>query len=121
MVKKCLYCGKYFVPNKKVGEKQKACSMQECKKARKHEAQRNWVKKNPDYFKDNYWRVKEWRMKKKQNLSAQKIKQDMIQDEIPHQTPYQELILMIPDSITGMIQDEIRLKRIDAHRFSAYG
>lgn len=117
MVKRCCYCGKYFTPDKRVGSNQKACHREECKKARKQEAQKNWFKKNPDYFKGDYLRIKEWRIKKKKD----KISKDMIQDKIPHQTPYSELVLMIPDTKKDMIQDEIRLKRLDGHRFLAYG
>lgn len=128
MVKKCLYCGKYFVPDRRVGTRQKACHRDKCKESRKQEAQKNWCRKNPEYFKGDYWRVKEWRLKKKRSCPVQSAKQvgidscrDMIQDEIPPSKPYQQLVLLIPDSRTGMIQDEIRLKRVDGHTFTAYG
>ena len=129
MVKKCLYCGRYFVPDRRVGAKQKACHREECKKARKREAQQGWCKKNPDYFKGDYWRVKEWRQNKRQCLrppakkqvGIQDKRQDMIQDEIPAAKPYQKLILLIPEDRTGMIQDEIRLRRVDETTFAAYG
>lgn len=128
MVKKCLYCGKYFVPDRRVGSRQKACHREGCKKARKQAAQKNWCKKNPEYFKGDYWRVKEWRLKKKsestrigRSCPVQSVKQDMIQDKIPIPKPYQQLILLIPEAKTGMIQDEIRLKRVEKYTFAAYG
>lgn len=128
MVKKCLYCGKYFVPDRRVGFRQKACHRQKCKETRKHEAQKNWCKKNPEYFKGDYWRVKEWRLKKKsestctkRSYPVQSVKQDMIQDKIPIPKPYQQLILLIPEAKTSMIQDEIRLKKVKGYTFAAYG
>lgn len=121
MVKKCLYCGRYFVPDRRAGSRQKACQRQKCKEARKQEAQKNWFGKNPDYYKGDYWRVKEWRLKKKRFSAAQPVKRDMIQDEISPSRPYQQLVLLIPESKTGMIQDEIRLKRVDGYTFAAYG
>lgn len=120
MVKKCLYCGKYFVVDRRVGARQKACYRDACKKARKKEAQANWFKKNPDYFKGDYWRIKEWRLKKKA-LFPSGMKQDMIQDKIPLAKPLLELILLIPEDKSGVIQDEIRLKRVGGYTFAAYG
>jgi len=121
VVKKCLYCGKYCVVDRRVGARQKACYRDTCKKARKKEAQANWCKKNPDYFKGDYWRVKQWRLEKKKLSAVQPSKQDMIQDKIPSSKPYQQLVLLIPDALTGMIQDEIRLRRVDRYTFAAYG
>jgi len=122
VVNKCLYCGRYFVPDRRVGVRQKACHREACKRARKQESQKNWCKKNPDYFKGDYWRVKEWRRKKKEALFPSGMKQDkMIQDEIPGSKPYQKLILLIPEDKMGMIQDEIRLRKVAGYTFAAYG
>lgn len=121
MFKKCLYCGRYFVPDRRVGKRQKACHREACKRARKQESQKNWRKKNPDYFKGDYWRVKEWRQKKKALLPSGMKQGKMIQDEIPISKPYQQLILLIPEDKTGMIQDEIRLRKVAGYTFVAYG
>jgi hypothetical protein len=32
LTKKCLFCGKYFVPDPRVGNRQKACRDEQCKK-----------------------------------------------------------------------------------------
>jgi hypothetical protein len=45
----------------------------------------------------------------------------MIQDKIPPAKPYQQLILLIPEYKTGMIQDEIRLRRVGSYTFAADG
>jgi hypothetical protein len=45
----------------------------------------------------------------------------MIQDKIPPSRPYQQLVLLIPDTVAGVIQDEIRLRRVVGSTFAAYG
>ncbi len=109
MTKQCAYCGRYFVPDRRVGDRQKACRDETCRKKRKQQAQQRWSEKNPGYFKGRYWYVKEWRHKK------------MIQDEIPPRKPYVQYVLQIPEASSGMIQDEIILRRLDSSTFAAYG
>jgi hypothetical protein len=110
MVKRCLFCGRYFTPDYRVKEKQKSCGRPACSKARKKTAQEEWVKKNPGYFADLYETyVLPWRKRK------------MIKDEIPSAKPLQKLIILIPGDRVGMIKDEIRLKRIGARTFAARG
>jgi hypothetical protein len=105
VTKQCLFCGKFFTPDYRVKEKQKACFDPECKKKRKKAVQEAWVKKNPDYFADHYETyVKPWRQKIKDGMRP--VKQ------------VQKLILLIPD---GMIKDEITLKRIGVRTFAAAG
>jgi hypothetical protein len=59
--KRCLFCGRFFVPDSRVSERQKACPREGCKRARKRLSQRLWCEKNPDYFKDRYFiYVKSW-------------------------------------------------------------
>ena len=72
---RCAYCGQYFMPDARVGIRQKACSRPACKKARKKDAQRTWCDKNPGYFRGRYPYVKAWRKAKR-----------MIQDEIPRES-----------------------------------
>ena len=77
MVKKCLFCGRYFKPDPRVGQNQKACFRDCCKRARKQLAQNDWLRRNPDYFRGRYWYVKQWRQRRKELARRQ-----MIQDEI---------------------------------------
>lgn len=125
MVKQCHYCGRYFVPDKRVGARQKSCGRAECRQKRKKQAQRQWCDKNPGYFKGDYWRIKQWRQQKKQSRESSPEPKDntsrMIQDKIPPSKPYQQLVLLIPETLTGVIQDEIRLRRVDGSTFAAYG
>ena len=120
MAKRCIYCGRHFTPDRRLGDRQKACGRDQCKKKRKQSAQQAWNVKNPGYYKGRYWYVKEWRQQKRQQSAALQS-QSMIQDAIPPSKPYQQLVLLIPDTITGVIQDEIRLRRVDSATFVAYG
>jgi hypothetical protein len=110
VVKQCLYCGRYFVPDHRVKERQKACADPGCRKKRKKAAQEAWVQRNPGYF-DHLYEVyvKPWRKKK------------MIKDEIPREERLQRLILLIPDDKVGMIKDKITLTRIGTRTFAAHG
>ena len=110
VAKQCLFCGKYFAPDHRIKERQKACPSPECKKKRKKTSQDAWVQKNPGYFTGRYPYVKAWRKKKA-----------MIQDEIPRTKRPQRLIFLIPDDAIQMIQDEILLRRSGKRTFVAHG
>jgi hypothetical protein len=45
----------------------------------------------------------------------------MIQDKIPRSNPVLKYILLIPENKTGMIQDEIILRRLNGITFAAHG
>ena len=123
MAKRCVYCGRYFRPDKRVENRQKVCTRMECRRQRKKYAQQTWKKNNPGYFIDHYrdyinpWRQK--RCQKKEN--NRQGKRHVIKDEIPTSKPYQELVLIIPAESAAMIKDEIRLRRVDSITFAAYG
>lgn len=124
MLKRCLFCGRYFQPNPRVGERQKACFREECRKGRKQLAQSQWCERNPGYFRGRYEYVKQWRQRRKEAaLGAQK---DMIQDAIAPKRllsfPVYKLVLLIPGGLKRrMIQDEILFQRLDKHTFTATG
>jgi hypothetical protein len=109
MVKKCLFCGQYFTPDDRVGERQKSCSRPGCRKARKKSAQDAWTAKNPGYFRGRYPYVLAWREGR------------MIQDEIQAKKPYVELVIRIPAKKKRMIQDEIVLRKVDRRTYAAPG
>jgi len=117
--KRCQFCGRFFIPDYRVGERQKACRRAECRRARKRLAQEKWCAKNPGYFQGRYPYVKEWRLRKRATL--QPSLPEMIQDEIPPSKPLLRLILLIPGEKEGMIQDKIVLQRQSRHTFAAYG
>jgi hypothetical protein len=63
MVKKrCRYCGKVFIADKRVGDRQKACSPQ-CQKQRKKDNNRAFRRDNPEYWRGRYDVIKEWRLR----------------------------------------------------------
>jgi hypothetical protein len=94
--KKCLYCGREFIADPRVGQRQKACSAQ-CQKLRKKENNKAFSKSNPGYWHGRYEYVKEWRQKHPdyQRRWRQKRKQSVL----PNQ---------------GEIQAEILRKAIDS-------
>lgn len=58
--KKCRYCPTLFVPNPRLGDRQKTCDSTKCRKALKADNNARWTEANPDYFRNDYLRVKEW-------------------------------------------------------------
>ena len=47
--KPCRICGRWFHPDARVGERQRACGKPECQTARRQKTQAYWRKRNPDY------------------------------------------------------------------------
>lgn len=143
MTKKCQYCGQFFVPDARAVKTQKACARAECRKARKKEAQKSWRQGNVLYCKNHYRDyIVPWRQKNKgaaPSLPSSEVKTEgkikdrmpevikdgipakVIKDKIPPSKPLVELVLLIPGDVVGMIKDEIRLRKVDTHRFAAYG
>jgi hypothetical protein len=62
--RRCHYCGRLFVPDPRVGNRQKACS-NTCQRLRKRENNRVFREKNPEYGRapERYAYLKEWRRK----------------------------------------------------------
>lgn len=74
----CKYCGKLFTPDPRVGDRQKCCGSPACKAERKKEADRNWRKKNPEYFKGRYESyLKPWLKKHPGYLKAYRRRQKL--------------------------------------------
>lgn len=57
---RCQCCGRMFVPDRRVGLRQKTCSV-ECRKVRKSESNERFRGKNPGYWLGRYEVVKAWR------------------------------------------------------------
>jgi len=118
--KRCINCGRYFIPDWRIGERQKVCGRDVCKRERKKKAQENWLNNNPEYFENHYTDyVKPWRQKKR--LLSSMGRPEVIKDKIPFLKPYRQLILLIPGDKAGMIKDEIRLRRFAGFTFVACG
>jgi hypothetical protein len=48
--KPCTICRRWFRPDARVGERQRACGKPECQTARRQKTQADWPKRNPDYI-----------------------------------------------------------------------
>lgn len=119
MIKRCLICGRFFIPDPRVGERQKACRKDSCKRARKRLAQRLWCEKNPGYFEGHYHRyVKGWRQRRRNGVVSSK---EVIKDKIPLSKSFLKLILLIPEHRMEVIKDEIILRRLSQRTFVADG
>ncbi len=57
---RCCFCGELFHPDPRLKGKQYACSAPRCQLKRKRAKQRQWVARNPGYFKRRYHNTKEW-------------------------------------------------------------
>jgi hypothetical protein len=60
--RRCHYCGRLFVPDPRVGNRQKACSVA-CQRLRRRENNRAFTEKNPGYWSQRYEEVKQWRQR----------------------------------------------------------
>jgi len=100
VVMQCHYCGRHFVPAKRVGARQKSYGRAECRQKRKKQAQRQWCDRNTECFRGDYWRIKQWRQQEKQS---------------------RESSFEPKDKTCRMIQDEIRLRKGDVTTFADYG
>jgi hypothetical protein len=47
--KPCRICRRWFHPDARVGDRQRACGKPECQTARRQKTQADWRKRNPDY------------------------------------------------------------------------
>jgi len=63
--RKCLNCGRYFDPDRRVGERQRYCGASTCRSASKAASAKRWLSKpqNRDYFRGpvHVARVQAWR------------------------------------------------------------
>ncbi len=53
----CSKCRRWFEPDARVGDRQRACGAVDCQRARHAEADRAWRAANRDYDRDRRWRV----------------------------------------------------------------
>jgi hypothetical protein len=105
--KVCLICKENFIPDPRVGDRQKVCKKLSCKLQRKKRAQQNWLSKNPGYFKGRYLQLKHQILANNKRLAQSKPPACFsIQDEL---TSNQNKLLTALKYIMS-IQDEITRK-----------
>jgi hypothetical protein len=56
--KPCSICGRWFLPNSRVGKRQRVCSSAECQRERHRRNCVRWHKSNPDYDREGRLRSK---------------------------------------------------------------
>ena len=119
--KHCRYCGRFFTPDKRVGDRQKSCSRPDCKAKRKKESQASWCRRNPDYFKGSYTNTRDWLKKNMGYLRRRRQKQRDIQDEYPYISPMKSIRFLLPvNLLKSDIKDKILvLSQIDSGTYAA--
>ena len=58
--KVCPFCQDHFIPDPRIGSRQKACSKLSCQLKRNRKSQSEWLTRNPDYFKGRYFNTRSW-------------------------------------------------------------
>src|SRR3990170_4183743 len=107
--KKCLYCGREFISDSRVGQRQKACSVQ-CQTLRKKENNKAFSKNNPGYWHGRYEYVKEWRQK--HSDYQRQWRQQRKQSVLPGEDEIQAEILR--KAIDSIEKNLIPLRKIQA-------
>jgi hypothetical protein len=126
VAKRCMVCGKYFVPDPRVRERQKVCKAAACKKTRKRVSQAVWCSKNPGYFKGRYPYVKAWREGRKVSKGESPPRRETvstrIQDKTPPGKPVYKLTLLFPEGLERTTEpEEVLFTRLTRRTFLATG
>jgi len=96
--KRCQYCGKLFVPDRRVHYRQKACSAP-CQKLRKQQNNRAFSKNNPGYWCGRYGAVKEWRQEHPEYQKQWRRKRKQQRIEVTHTEIQAEMFVKAIDAI----------------------
>ncbi len=110
----CRFCRRWFASNRRVGERQRACSSIECQKKRRAATQALWRRKNPDYF--IRWRI-ERRQKQGRRDPLQvsrplkELPWDVAQEEFDERGA--DFLAHLGRVLVVHVQDEIKAQVID--------
>lgn len=110
-VKVCIICKEPFIPDPRVGDRQKVCNNLYCKRERKRISQKKWLSQNPDYFKGRYTYLKEQilenQRKRRNRHPSINITQNDIQDKLTSSNnkalPLLNKTLTIQDELCSLI------------------
>ena len=120
--KHCQFCGRFFRPDIRVGERQIACARDECRRLRRRKAQREWVAKNPGYYCGRSAETTAWRLANPGYQAARRRRLVELQDEIPCNSSIITIHLAITDKTLKVeLQDEIRRQKSLGHGFIVAG
>ena len=117
--KRCEFCGRFFTPDPRLGDRQRCCRRAKCRKARKQASQAAWTKKNAGYFKGRYDNTRRWLAAHRGYLRQRRRKLRDIQDSTPDLTSKKSVRLLLPDKWSkDDIQDTIlRITVIDSETY----
>lgn len=117
--KHCEFCGRFFIPDHRVGKKQRCCSRPECRKARKHASQASWTEKNNGYFRGRYDNTRRWLAAHPGYLRRRRQELRDIQDTIPDLTARKSVRLLLPANwFKNDIQDTmVKIAIIDSETY----
>jgi len=109
--KVCIICKEPFIPDPRVGDRQKVCNNLYCKRERKRLSQKKWLSQNPDYFKGRYTYLKEQilenQRKRRNRHPSINITQNDIQDKLTSNNnkalPLLNKTLTIQDELCSLI------------------
>jgi hypothetical protein len=106
---RCEICGRYFLPDPRVGKRQKACRREACQKTRKRRQEKRWLEGEPGYFRGRSEATREWRAARPGYQKAWRAKKRCeIQTQIPGETPLKSIRLHLRGiDLSGEIQTQI--------------
>ncbi len=119
--KHCYCCGKIFIPNKRLGDRQKTCGRDECKKKLNRKNQLKWRQRNSGCFTGRYSNTKAWREKNPHYQKSWRKKRREIQNSIPQISPMKSIRCLVPvNFLKNEIQNSIlALSPIDITTYKA--
>lgn len=117
--KHCEFCGRFFTPDHRVGQRQRGCYRPECRKARKRASQAAWTKKNEGYFQGRYANTRRWLEAHPGYLRRRRRMQRDIQDAIPDLSSRKSVRLLLPVKwFKNDIQDtRVQITLIDSETY----
>lgn len=116
----CSECRRWFLPEARVGERQRTCGSIECKRARHRRVDRAWRTANRDYDRDRRWRLaiaaaklapKSAARRENESAPVSTVPWDVVQDEMK----VEGLVIIrgIVRVLGLYVQDEMRRQAMD--------
>ena len=105
----CTICRRWFRPDPRVGERQRACDRPECQTARRKKAQASWRRRNPDY--SIAWRLDRRKAQTEEPVPLPQLPWNVAKDEFGSQGA--DFLGVMSALILRAAKDEIRLYPID--------
>lgn len=121
--RRCLFCGRYYKADPRLGVRQKSCPQSNCRKRLKRQSQQAWLKKNPGYFAKRYESaLKPWRIAHSdyQRQRRARLKRE-IQESMPYNSSIITMNLAVMDHDLREIQDAIARHRANGRGVVVHG